>query len=334
MKNIAVVGYGYWGKNLVSNFINLGSCNLKYVYDKNEQASKTCSVNYPNIDITKDFKEILQSDVDGLVIATPVDTHYELAKKALLAGKHVLVEKPMTDSYITSRELQELAIKRKLVLMVDHTFLYTGAVRYLKKHHDQGEFGKINYIDSTRINLGLFQHDVNVLWDLAPHDISIVSYLIDKRPISLQATGISHTDNGIENIAFLTLKYDDKLIVHFNCSWVSPVKMRQMLLGGDKKMVVYNDMEPTEKIKIYDTGFKVRSDKEKKMFIADYRVGDIFVPKVPMTEALSLMAEDFISAINDESTPKSHAQLGVDVVEILEKAELSIKNNGKEISLN
>jgi len=335
MTKIGIVGFGYWGKNLVRNFNNLEDCTLEYVCEKNEELVSKCKQMYPAVHVVSDYNLLLKDkSLDGIVIATPVDSHFELAKLALENNKHVLVEKPLTDSLDKAKQLQALSESKGKVLMVDHTFLYTGAIRYLKKHLEQGEYGKINYIDSTRINLGLFQHDVNVLWDLAPHDISIVSYLTGKRPTSLQATGISHTDNGIENIAFLTLKYDDKLIVHFNCSWVSPVKMRQMLIGGDKKMVVYNDMEPTEKIKIYDTGFKVRSDQEKKMFIADYRVGDIYVPKVPMTEALSLMAEDFISAINGESTPESNAQLGVDVVEILEKAELSIKNNGQEVSLN
>ena len=335
MIRIGIVGFGYWGKNLVRNFNNLDSCTLEYVCEINVELASKCKQLYPAVKVVSDYNLLLEDkSLDGIVIATPVDSHYNLAKLALENNKHVLVEKPLTDSFYNAKILFDLAESQNKVLMVDHTFLYTGAVRYLKEHLDQGEYGKINYIDSTRINLGLFQHDVNVLWDLAPHDISIVSYLTGKRPTSLQATGISHTDNGIENIAFLTLKYDDKLIVHFNCSWVSPVKMRQMLIGGDKKMVVYNDMEPTEKIKIYDTGFKVRSDQEKKMFITDYRVGDIYVPKVPMTEALSLMAEDFISAIKGGSTPDSHAQMGVDVVEILEKADLSIKNNGQEVSLN
>jgi len=335
MTNIGIVGFGYWGKNLVRNFNALDDCVLLYVCEKNKEAADKCKQMYPSVQVVSDYNVLLEDEsLDGIVIATPVDTHYSLAKKALENNKNVLVEKPLTDSLVKAKELNDLAEANKKVLMVDHTFLYTGAVRYLKEQLDNGEFGKINYIDSTRINLGLFQHDVNVLWDLAPHDISIVNYLTNKRPNSIQATGISHTNNGIENIAFLTLKYDDNLIVHFNCSWVSPVKMRQMLIGGDRKMVVYNDMEPTEKIKIYDTGFKVRSDQEKKMFIADYRVGDIYVPKVPMTEALSLMAKDFVSAIETGDLPESNAQLGVDVVEILEMAELSIKNNGREVLLN
>ena len=333
MTRISIVGYGYWGKNLVRNFNSLNTCELVSVCELNEENAKKCATLYPQIKIERDFETVLTSDVEAVVIATPVNTHFALAKKALLANKHVLVEKPMTDSFAQAKELVDLAKSKGLSLMVDHTFLYTGAVRYLKERVDNNDFGDITYIDSTRINLGLFQHDVNVLWDLAPHDISICRYILNERPTSIQATGLSHTDNDIENIAFLTLKYGNERIVHFNCSWVSPVKIRQMLIGGNKKMAVYNDMEPTEKIKIYDTSFEVRSDKEKNEFNADYRVGDIYVPKIPIVEALFIMAEDFINSIAHGTKPDSNAQLGLEVVEILEKAQISIKNKGKEISL-
>jgi len=335
MKKIGIIGYGYWGKNLVRNFNALESCDLKYVCEQKPELAEQCKKQYPNITVVDDYNTLLNDDsIDSIVIATPVETHYSLAKQALENNKHVLVEKPLTNSYEKAAELQQLATEKGLTLMVDHTFLYTGAVMYLKEKTDSGELGNINYIDSTRINLGLFQSDVNVLWDLAPHDISIITHLLDKDPTSIQAIGISHTANNIENIAYLTLKYNEKLIVHFNCSWVSPVKIRQMLIGGDKKMVVYNDMEITEKIKIYDSGFEIHSEKEKNEIIADYRVGDIHVPKVPITEALSLMAADFINAIENKVEPKSNASLGVHVVNILEKAEYSIKNNGQEVFLN
>ena len=333
--NVGIVGFGYWGRNLVRNFNSLDICEVAYVCEKDTISAEKCIKLYPNINVVSDYDLLLRDDtVHAIIIATPVDTHYHLTKAALNKGKHVLVEKPLTSSFEQAKELMELAAVSKLLLMVDHTFLYTGAVRYLKAQSDNGVFGNINYIDSTRINLGLFQHDVNVLWDLAPHDISICNWLINKKPISVQATGISHTNNNIENIAFLTLKYEDNTIAHFNCSWVSPVKIRQMLIGGDKKMVAFNDMEPTEKIKVYDTGFKVRSDEEKQLFNADYRVGDIHVPKIQTTEALLFMAKDFISSILNGTKPDSDVESGVLVVEILEKAEYSIKNKGIEVILS
>jgi predicted dehydrogenase len=254
-----------------------------------------------------------------------------LAKKALENGKHVLLEKPMTNSVEEAEQLIELANKYKKVLMVDHTFLYTGAVQKMKKMIDEDVIGNIKYFDSTRINLGLFQPDVNVLWDLAPHDLSILNYLNSEKPLSVQATGISHTHNGIENIAYLTINYQSDFIAHFNCSWTSPVKIRLMLIGGDKKMVVFNDLEPTEKIKIYDTGYNHKTDEEKKRILVDYRAGDIFIPKIENKEALSGMAADFISAIINNTTPISNYQSGLSVIKILEASQKSIKNQGKEI---
>ncbi len=334
MIKIGIVGYGYWGKNLVRNFYYLKGCHIEYVCEKNEKNAKRCSSTYPNINVVNNFETLLKDqNVDAIVIATPVDSHYPLSKLALEAGKHVLVEKPLTSSYQEAEELVELANLKAITLMVDHTFLYTGSVMKLKELVNDKKLGDIQYVDSTRINLGLFQHDVNVLWDLAPHDISILNHLLEKKPISVQATGVSHTKNEIENIAYLTLKYENNIIAHFNCSWVSPVKIRQMLIGGTEKMVVFNDMEPTEKIKIYDTGYQYENDDERNDILVDYRTGDINVPKIKMTEALSLMAADFIKSIENNTTPISNAQLGLDVVEILDAAERSIKSNGKEISL-
>jgi len=217
--------------------------------------------------------------------------------------------------------------------MVDHTFLYTGAVQKMKNLIKDGGIGKLQYLDSTRINLGLFQPDVNVLWDLAPHDISVLNFLNNETPLSINATGISHTQNNIENIAYMTVNYPSGFIAHFNCSWSSPVKIRMMLIGGDKKMIVYNDMEPTEKVKIYETGYNVRNDEEKRNIMVDYRVGDIYVPKVATNEALSLMSADFVNSIRNKKQPLADAQIALNVVKILEAAELSIKNKGKEIKL-
>lgn len=329
---VAIVGYGYWGKNLVRNFNGLDSCEIKYVCESHSGNAEKCAKLYPNLNVIPDYQTVLDDDsVDAVVIATQVDTHYDLAKSALEAGKHVLVEKPMTSDAPQARELMEIAKSRNLTLMVDHTFLYTGAVRHMKGLVEDGTVGNIQYIDSTRINLGLFQRDINVLWDLAPHDISICQHLIGKKPVSVQAVGVSHTGSGLENVAYLTLKYDNNMIAHFNCSWVSPVKIRQMLIGGDKKMMLFDDNQPTEKIKIYDTGYEAKTDDEVNAIMVDYRTGDIHVPKVPITEALALMAADFVNAISTGSTPDSDASLGVAVVEILAAAQESIKTNSEVI---
>tara|TARA_B110000483_G_C18180202_1_gene536696 strand:- start:959 stop:1966 length:1008 start_codon:yes stop_codon:yes gene_type:complete len=335
MIKIGIIGYGYWGKNLVRNFNNLASCEVKYVCENNILNAKKCSSLYPNISVVDNLNILLNDkEISGIVIATPVDTHYHLTKLGLQKEKNVLVEKPLTSSFKEAKELVNLANKKGKLLMVDHTFLYTGSVIHLKSLAENKSLGDIKYFDSTRINLGLFQHDVNVLWDLAPHDISICNHILNLKPRSVQAVGVSHTKNDIENIAYLTLKYENNIIAHFNCSWVSPVKIRQMLIGGSEKMVVFNDMEPTEKIKIYDTGYQYQTDEQRNEILVDYRTGDINVPKIKMTEALSLMAEDFINSIENNTTPISNAQLGLDVVEILDSAETSIKNGGKEIKLN
>lgn len=334
MIDIALVGYGYWGKNLARNFNNLASCKLKYIVEPNEERAEMCRQHYPQIEVVSGLSKVLDdAKVEAVVIATPVDTHYELARKSLEAGKHVLVEKPLTNTVAQAQELVELAQDQRRILMVDHTYLYTGAVRFLKDYIVSGELGSIYYIDSTRINLGLFQNDVNVLWDLAPHDISMCFHFIGKEPVSVQATGIAHNPTGLENIAFMTLKFADHTIAHFNCSWISPVKIRLMLIGGDKKMIVFNDLEATEKVKIYDTGFQVTTAEEYNQIKADYRVGDIRVPKIANTEALLLMAKDFIDSIVENRSPVSSAELGLSVVKVLEAAQLSIKQNGIEIKI-
>lgn len=334
MLQIAIIGYGYWGKNLVRNFYSLPDCTVRLVADTDANKLASLKQLYPGIALTTNLQEVFADHaIDAVVIATPVFSHYVLAKQALLAGKHVLVEKPMTASVAEAEELIELAGRKNKLLMVDHTFLYTGAVEKIKALVRSGEIGKINYIDSIRINLGLFQSDVNVLWDLAPHDISICASMIPEIPYSVQARGISHTRNGIENIAYLTLNYASDLIAHFNCSWSSPVKLRQMLFGGDKKMVLYNDMEPTEKVKIYDAGFDVKSDEEISKIKVDYRMGDIYIPKLKTTEALTDMARDFVRSVTKDTQPVSDWKTGLAVMKILESADTSIKARGKEVIL-
>lgn len=334
MTQIAIVGYGYWGKNLVRNFYSQKNASLHTVVDADENKLAQVRQNYPTVKTSSSLEEILQNtEINAVVIATQVYSHYEIAKKALHAGKHVLVEKPMTSTYVQAQELIKIAQEKNLILMTDHTFLYTGAVQKMKQLIDNKELGEINYIDSTRINLGLFQPDVNVLWDLAAHDISICHYLLNEKPTTVQATGISHTNNGIENIAYLTLKYASNKISHFNCSWTSPVKVRQMLVGGDKKMIVWNDLEATEKIKVYDTGYDIKTEEDKNKILVDYRIGDIFVPKLDNIEALFAMAADFVESIQQNKAPRASAEIGATVVKILEASQISIKNKGIEIEL-
>ncbi len=331
---IGIIGYGYWGTNLVRNFSVQDNCQLAIVADSRTERLDIINKNYPSVKTTTNADDIFNDvSIDAVVIATPVFTHFELAKRALEHDKHVLVEKPITSSSAEAQLLIDLAEKKNKVLMVDHTFLYTGAVQKMKQLVDSGDIGKVNYFDSTRINLGLFQQDVNVLWDLAPHDISILTYLINEKPVSINATGISHTKNEIENIAYMTVNFQSDLVAHFNCSWSSPVKIRMTLVGGDKQMIVFNDMEPTEKVKVYDTGYSVKTLEEKQRLLIDYRAGDIFIPKLQTNEALSLMAKDFINAITKSTKPISDCHLGLEVVKILEGAQKSIKQKGKEILL-
>lgn len=329
---IAIIGYGYWGPNLVRNFSLAENSEVSWVFDLSEKQLDRVKKSYPNIKTTTNYQDILHDpETDAVAIATPVFTHFELAKKAMISGKHVLIEKPMTSSVKESNELLQLSQKSGKVLMVDHTYLYTDAVQKIKDLIVTGQIGKLQYIDSTRINLGLFQRDVNVLWDLAPHDISICNYLMDDFPIAVQAVGAAHTDNNLANIAYLTLFYNDNKIAHFNCSWISPVKIRQMLIGGDQKMILFNDLETTEKLRIYDKGYSIVPESDRNRLLIDYRIGDITIPKIPQTEALASMAKDFINAITTHSVPLSSSKSGLDVVKILEAAEKSIQNKGQYI---
>jgi len=335
MVNVGIIGFGYWGPNLVRNFNLVPDCNVVAVADTRTERLIQLGSLYPHIKGLNNADDLINDqDIDAIIIATPVFTHFELARKSLLQGKHVLLEKPMTSSVIEAEILINIAEQRNLLLMVDHTFLYTGAVTKIKSLMEQEELGYIKYLDSTRINLGLFQPDINVLWDLAPHDISILNYLIKEEPYSVNAIGTTHTNNQIENIAYLTIKYNSGFIAHFNCSWTSPVKLRMMLIGGDKKMIVYNDVEPTEKIKIYDSGYNHSRNDDKNKILVDYRIGDIHVPKLNTTEALFEMASDFITCLSTGKKPKSSCMIGLDVVKILEASNKSIKNNGCEVILS
>jgi predicted dehydrogenase len=334
MIRIAQIGYGYWGPNLLRNFMSLGNANVDVLIDSQTERLDQASKLFPTLVTSTSADDAFNnSSIDAVVIATPVFTHYDLAKRALLAGKHVLLEKPMTATVAQAKELIDLALQKGKLLMVDHTFLYTGAIEKMKTLKDEGALGELKYFDSTRINLGLIQQDVNVLWDLAPHDISVLDYLSDELPVSVNATGVSHIHNGIENIAYLTVNYQNNFIAHFNCSWSSPVKIRMMLLGGNKKMVVFNDMEPTEKIKVYDTAHSVSTLEEKQKVMIDYRVGDVYVPKLELGEPLKKLAQDFVSCIENNTEPRASAMGGLNTVRILEAAQQSIKQFGKEIKI-
>ena len=333
---LAVIGYGYWGPNLVRNFTAVGQT-VKYIVDSSPSQMEKAKKTYPSAIVTSDVDAAINDpEIEAVAIALPVRFHYEISKKALLAGKHVMVEKPMTASGREADELIELATSKNLILMPDHTFLYTGAVRKIKSLIESGELGDILYFDSVRVNLGLFQSDVNVLWDLAPHDISILSYIFGEKPLSVSATGKSHGVGSIENIAYMTMHYESDFIAHATASWVSPVKLRTVLIGGSKKMILYDDNEPTEKIKVYDSGFEFKDFEEQAKVRVDYRVGDIYIPKLEMTEALALMAKDFVEAVESGGAhiPVSDMHLGALVVKTLEAAERSIKQNGAEVNLS
>ena len=331
---VGIIGFGYWGTNLVRNFANLPGVILKTVVDKRSERSKFLATLCQSAIFSTDPDDIINDpEIDAVVIATPVFTHFDLAFRSLSKGKHVLVEKPMASNMSEALTLIDLASRQKKILMIDHTYLYTGAVQKMRTLIDAGHIGNIKYFDSTRINLGIFQPDVNVLWDLATHDISILNFLIKENPVSVQATGISHTNNGIENIAYLTINYGTGFMAHFNCSWSSPVKIRMMLIGGDKKMIVFNDLEPTEKVKVYDTGYNHKTDEDKKNILVDYRAGDIYIPKLDTREALSVMAADFRDAVINGNQPLASDHSGVKVLKILEASQQSIKNKGAEVEI-
>ena len=335
MINISVIGYGYWGPNLVRNFSGTDGVRLVSVCDKDPESLKRVAKAYNNgIATTTNITSVLTSpDIDAIAIATPVYTHYEIAKKALENGKHVFVEKPFTSTVAQAEELVELADRKNLTIMVDHTFLFTGAVRKIKELISDGVLGNLYYFDSTRVNLGLFQHDVNVIWDLAPHDFSIMDYVVEEKPVAVAATGAAHF-NGKENIAYVTVYFPNNMIAHFNVNWTSPVKLRSTLIGGDKKMLVWNDLESDEKIKIYDKGVEVVTQESIYDLLVSYRSGDVWVPKVNPLEALKVEADYFVDCVtNNNKTPINDGMAGLRVIKILEATDKSLKSRGETIEL-
>ncbi|MCX6827089.1 MAG: Gfo/Idh/MocA family oxidoreductase [candidate division Zixibacteria bacterium] len=333
---IGIIGCGYWGPNLIRNFSLLEDIEVVGVSDLCEERLKFISRFYPSLKIvTKDAADILHSKkVDAIVIATPILTHFAMGMEALKNGKHLLMEKPMTATVDEARILIETAERNKLILMVDHTFIYTGAVRKIKEIITGGELGELYYFDSVRVNLGIFQNDINVIWDLAPHDVSIMDYLLSTPVRTISATGMAHFDNRIENMAYLSIGHDSRLISHIHVNWLAPVKVRHTLICGSKKMVVYDDVEPSEKVKIYNKGVDyVKNREEAYNILVQYRTGDMMSPKIESTEALSLVAKEFVSAINEKRQPLTDGYAGLRVVQILEAASQSLKQGGKVIKL-
>jgi len=332
---IAVVGLGYWGPNLVRNFQSLPDVKSVIGVDKDETRLQKAKQRFPNLELSNHLDDVLRSDeVVAVAIATPVSSHYPLGKKVLEAGKHLWVEKPFTAKVSEAESLIHLAEKKGLKIMVDHTFIYTGAVRKMKEVINKGELGDIYYFDSVRINLGLFQHDVNVVWDLAPHDLSIMDYLLHQRPHSVSAIGSCHIGNDLENVAYLTVLFDNNLIAHFHVNWLAPVKIRKVLIGGSKSMLVFDDMENSEKVKIYDKGVDIKTKEGVYETLIQYRMGDMRSPKLDQTEALSLATAHFLECIKHNKTPLTDGISGLNVVRLLEASEKSIKQHGKEIKLH
>lgn len=335
--NVAVIGCGYWGNHLLRNFHTSEKWNLSYMCDIDEVQLKKFSQIYQYPKAVTDIDNVLKDEtVSTIVIATPVNTHYELAKKAILAGKHVWVEKPLTSNSNHAKELVKLAKEAKVKLHVDHTFVYTSAVRKIKELVDNGTLGDILYFDSVRVNLGLFQHDINVIWDLAPHDLSIMEYTMNKKAVSVNAVGkclIKYSEKPLENVAYLTINFEDGTLAHFHVNWMSPVKIRHIMMGGSKKMLVFNDMEQMEKIKVYDSGVNVSSREEVYDTLIQYRTGDMHSPAIKNIEALAFECDHFYDSIMNDKDTDTPGESGLEVVKILEAADKSIKNGGMLVNL-
>jgi len=330
---VGIIGYGYWGPNIVRNFHCVDGCQVVSVCDRSSAALERAGRLYPDVDLTTDYSAILKSPtIDAVAVVTPVWTHFELAKSALLHGKHVLVEKPFTCTSAQAEELIELADRKNLKVMVDHTFLFSGPVMKIRELVDSGTLGNLYYFDSTRVNLGLFQHDVNVLWDLAPHDLSIMDHVIEDRPEAVVATGGRHL-NGLADVAFITVYFPRNVIAHVNVNWLSPVKVRTTLIGGEQKMLVWNDLAADEKIKVYDKGVKITSREDVHELLVSYRSGDVWAPRVEQTEALKVELDYFVYCIVNDRTPINDGVAGLRVVKLLEAADQSLKARGSIVAL-
>jgi predicted dehydrogenase len=333
MIRVGVIGYGYWGPNIVRNVKSLESMHLEAVCDKSASALARVRKSYPNVATYSDPAEILRSpNIDAVAVITPVWTHYDLAKEALLNGKHVFVEKPFTSSVPQAEELIEMAARKNLTIMVDHTFLFTGALRKIRELTESGTLGDLYYYDSLRVNLGLFQHDISVLWDLAPHDLSIMDHVIKGEPEAVVATGEKHL-NGVEDVAFITIYFPNSVIAHINVNWLSPVKIRTTLIGGQKKMLVWNDLVADEKIRVYDRGVNLTGGEGIRDLLVSYRTGDMWAPQIEQLEALHVELDYFADCIMNSHKPFNDGEAGWRVVRMLEAAERSIRKRGDLVRL-
>ena len=335
MIKIGVIGYGYWGPNLVRNFAEIPEAQMAAVSDLRPERLALVQARYPYVKTTTRVDDLFNNpDIDAVAIATPVSSHFKLAMAALQAGKHVLLEKPFTATAEQARRLIDEAGHRNRVIMVDHTFVYTGAVRKIKTLVDNNDLGDIYYYDSVRVNLGLFQHDVNVLWDLAVHDLAIMDYILPAKPQAVSATGMSHVEGRPQNIAYLTLFFDGSLMAHIHVNWLAPVKVRRTLVGGSQKMIVYDDLEPSEKIKVYDKGITVNNNADSVyQMLIGYRAGDMYAPKIELTEALYTEILHFIDCVKHHRQPLTNGEAGLRVVQILEAATNSMKMQGQLVKL-
>ena len=334
MVTIGVIGFGYWGPNIVRNFLPIENVEVVAICDLSKSALIRAKKSYPALKTVSNANDILTSkEIDAVAIVTPVYTHFELAKKALENGKHLFIEKPFTSNVSEAETLIELAEKKNLIIMVDHTFLFTGAVKKIKELTDNNILGELYYYDSTRVSLGLFQHDINVVWDLAPHDFSVMDYVIKEMPSAILTTGAKHFNTKLEDVAYVTVFFDNNLIAHFNVNWLSPVKIRSTIIGGEKKMLLWNDLEADEKIKIYDKGVSVESKEGLYNLLVEYRSGDIQVPRIDHIEALKLEAEYFVNCILNNEIPFNDGYAGLRIVRMLEATDKSLKNNGEMINI-
>ena len=335
MIKIGIIGMGYWGPNLYRNFDSSKDFLVKYICDRDLKVLKKISVSNEFTSKVNNYKKIINdSDIQAVVIATPVSTHYSIAKECLEAGKHVFVEKPLADSSKKCQSLINIAKKNSLTLFVDHTFLYTSAVNKMKEIASKKDFGNLLYYDSTRINLGLIQNDINVMWDLAVHDLAILNFIENRKPKIVSAVGHKHFKSKPVTSAYLTVKYDNNFVAHINVNWLSPVKIRQTILGGSKKMILYNDLEPSDKIKVFNKGVDVIKNENSPSNLVEYKVGDTFLPNLKNTEALKTAVLEFKKMIhNKKYKSRSTGQNGMDVVNILEAADKSMKNNGRPVKV-
>jgi predicted dehydrogenase len=335
MINIAVIGYGYWGPNLARCVSETDGCKLAAVVDMSAASLARAGKRHPSARLSQDWREVLADPtVDAVMIATPVDTHFDIGRAALNAGKHVFVEKPMTSSSQQAAILVDLAAKHKRVLMVDHTFVYTPAVQKIRELIVDGSIGQVYYYHSTRINLGLFQHDVNVIWDLAVHDLAILDFILDTKAVAVSASGAGHIEGVPENMAHIALFYPNGIVAHLNVNWLAPVKVRQTLIGGSRRMIVYDDLEPSEKVKVYDRGVNLSSGAEEfNKLRVSYRVGDMWAPHLSVKEALLTEVEEFAACITAGKTPTTSGMNGLRVVEMLECAIQSLNRRGHPVEL-